>query len=61
MIDEENGKVINRSPLTYDDITISVVVGESYYGVISRDGTIVHAYISEKDFWKGIKKGIVEY
>lgn len=61
MIDEESGKVIKRSPLTYDDITISVVVGESYYGVISRDGTIVHAYISEKDFWKGIKKGIVEY
>ena len=61
MIDEESGKVISRSPLTYDDITISVVVGESYYGVISRDGTIVHAYISEKDFWNGNKKKIVEY
>ena len=60
LLNQENGKVVKTSPLTWDDFLIEVVVGDSYYGSVTSDKT-KNAYISANDYWEGNKSGIVVF
>ena len=55
MLDEKTGKVLKRTTLTWDDMVLFAVVGDSYYGYVQNS----RAYISAEDYWAGNKDGIV--
>ena len=57
MLSEETGKVIKTSPFTWEDFTVEVVVGETFYGRVGFE----RAYISAEDYWAGNKDGIIRY
>lgn len=59
MMSEETGKVMKRSPFTWQDFNLDKVLGESCYGVTSVGETWYTAYISAEDFWEGNKEGII--
>ena len=62
MLSEETGKMMKTSPLTYDDFTADVIVGETYYGHSLTDGgSYKRAYMKAEDFWAGKKDKIVFY
>ena len=62
MLSEHTGKIEKRSSLTWEDIVLTVTVGDSYYGSVTNpDGRSVRAYISANDFWAGNKSGIVVF
>ena len=54
-VSEETGKVLNQSPLTWEDFNLQCVIGANYYGFVGKQ----LAYISEEDFWGGNKNGII--
>ena len=61
-LDEESGSIQRRSPLTWRDFLLNVVVGKSYYGVVlGSQGEYLRAYISEENFWSGDKEKIVVF
>ena len=55
MLDEKTGKVLKRTPLIWEDMSLFAVVGDSYYGYVQNS----RAYISAEDYWAGNKEGIV--
>ena len=55
MLDEKTGKVLKRTPLIWEDMSLFAVVGDSYYGYVQNS----RAYISAEDYWAGNKDGIV--
>lgn len=59
MISEQTGEVIKRSSLTWNDIVLTVAVGDSFYGAVNDGNSWVYAYISSKDFWEGNKEKII--
>lgn len=59
LLDELSGKVMKRSPITRQEFSLSVVVGESCYGyVLDSEGNYVRAWISFNDLWEGNRKGM---
>lgn len=55
LLNQEDGKVIKTSPLTWEDFLLEVVVGDSFFGHVG----LTRAYLSAEDYWSGNTEGIV--
>jgi len=53
MIDETTGEELKRVTIPQNTIFPYVIIGESCYGSVSKNGTSGSGYISAEDFWKG--------
>ena len=53
MVDENTGEELKRVTLKNGTITPEVIIGESCYGLVSKNGGWGAGYISAEDFWNG--------
>ena len=62
-IDENTGEVLKRikTPVSYGDFLPRVIIGESCYGLLNKNGVMAEGYVPASDFWNGDITNAVQF
>ena len=62
-IDEKTGEVLKRikTPVSYDAFLPRVIIGESCYGILNKNGVMAAGYVPASDFWNGDITNAVQF
>lgn len=62
-IDEKTGEVLKKikTPVSYDAFLPRVIIGESCYGILNKNGVMAAGYVPASDFWNGDITNAVQF